>query len=167
MRTELHWIAGDWPGRLAIMPRPRGGDWLEDEIQSWYREGVNAIVSLLTPDEVEDLDLVEQGSLCRAVGIRFISFAIPDRGLPTSRKAFSELLADLGNRLANGETVAVHCRQGIGRAALVAICLLVASGTDVEESMGRVGAARGCSVPETVEQRRFAVEFAKMTLSAI
>ena len=35
MHTELYWIPGPWLGRLAIMPRPRGGDWLEDEIRSW------------------------------------------------------------------------------------------------------------------------------------
>ena len=51
MRTELFWIDGPWPGRLAIMPRPRGGDWLEEEIQSWRRSGVDLVVSLLTLEE--------------------------------------------------------------------------------------------------------------------
>lgn len=35
MKSDLFWINGPWPGRLAIMPRPRSGDWLEDEIQAW------------------------------------------------------------------------------------------------------------------------------------
>lgn len=30
MRATLYWIDGVWPGRLAIVPRPRGDDWLED-----------------------------------------------------------------------------------------------------------------------------------------
>jgi len=28
MLTELHWVDGPWPGRLAVAARPRGGDWL-------------------------------------------------------------------------------------------------------------------------------------------
>jgi hypothetical protein len=43
MRTELYWIERPWRGRLAIMPRPRGGDWLDDEIQSWRRSGVDVV----------------------------------------------------------------------------------------------------------------------------
>jgi len=57
MYTELYWIEGPWPGRLAISARPRGGDWLEDEVKSWRRAGLDIIVSLLTPDEEEALDL--------------------------------------------------------------------------------------------------------------
>src|SRR5438445_5914218 len=52
MRTELFWIKGPWPGRLAIMPRPRDGDWLENEIQSWRRSGVDVVFSLLMADEM-------------------------------------------------------------------------------------------------------------------
>src|SRR3954449_8644872 len=80
MRTELYWIEGPWPGRLAIMPRPRGGDWLEDEIQSWRRSGVDVVVSLLTREEIADLSLADEGELCRSNGIQFFSFAITDRG---------------------------------------------------------------------------------------
>src|SRR5258708_6582606 len=69
MKTELYWLQGPWTGSLAIMPRPRGGDWLEDEIRSWARSSVNAVVSLLTSDEIADLDLTDEGSLCEANGI--------------------------------------------------------------------------------------------------
>lgn len=166
MRTELYCIPGDGPGRLAIMPRPRGGDWLEDEVANWTRTGVNAVVSLLTPDEIKDLDLEEEERLCRVNGIDFISYPIPDCGLPSSREAFVDLISQLGNRLAAGESVAVHCRQGIGRAALVAVCLLVASGINTEDAVRRVGTARGIAVPETAEQRHYVVEFAERSLPA-
>ena len=42
------------------MPRPRGGDWLEDEIQAWRRSGVGVVVSLLTPDEIADYDAYDE-----------------------------------------------------------------------------------------------------------
>ena len=161
MRTELYWIAGPWPGRLAIMPRPRGADWLEDEIQSWRHAGVDVVVSLLTRDEQTELNLPDEEALCRANGIELVSFPIVDRSVPSSSEAFSELVIKLAEQLANGKNIAVHCRQGIGRAALVAICVLILSGLEPAAAMERVGVARGCSVPETPEQRRWITDFAR------
>jgi protein-tyrosine phosphatase len=161
MRTELYWIEGPWRGRLAIMPRPRGGDWLEDEIQAWRRSGVEVLVSLLTREEQSDLNLSEEESLCRANGLEFVSFPIVDRSVPSSVEAFSSQAATLAERLAEGKNVAVHCRQGIGRAALVAICVLIWSGLEPAAAIERVGVARGCAVPETAEQRLWITDFAR------
>ncbi len=41
MNTQIHWIEGPWPGRLAISPRPRGGEWLKDEIRAWSQSGTS------------------------------------------------------------------------------------------------------------------------------
>ena len=139
MRTELFWIEGPWPGRLAIMPRPRGGDWLEEEIQAWRQAGIDIIVSLLTPDEYAELNLVEEGNLCRTNGIEFMSFPIIDRTVPTSMDEFFGLATALVGKLANGKNVAVHCRQGIGRAGLLAICLLISSGIEPSALTHREG----------------------------
>jgi protein-tyrosine phosphatase len=141
MHTELYWIEGPWLGRLAIMPRPRGGDWLEDEIRSWRRSGVDVILSLLTPDEIAELSLADEEELCRANGMQSVSFPIVDRGIPSSMQAFSDLVTKLAEQLAQGKNVAIHCRQGIGRATLVAICLLVLSGVAPAVATQRVGLA--------------------------
>jgi protein-tyrosine phosphatase len=143
------------------MPRPRGGDWLEEEIQAWRRSGIDVIVSLLTPDECADLDLVEEENLCRAHGIEFVSYSIMDLSVPASMEAFSDLVAALAGQLANGKNIAVHCRQGIGRAGLIAICLLLLSGVEQGAAIASVSSARGCAVPETPEQRRWIADFAK------
>jgi protein-tyrosine phosphatase len=143
------------------MPRPRGGEWLEDEIQAWRRSGVDVVVSLLAREEQSDLNLPEEESLCRANSIEFISFPIVDRGVPSSAEAFSDQVAKLAERLADGKNIAVHCRQGIGRAALIAICILIWSGLEPTAAIERVGAARGCAVPETAEQRRWVTDFAR------
>lgn len=57
VRAEMYPIADCPAGRLAIMPRPRAGDWLEDEAQSWRRQGLDVVVSLLEDNEVAELDL--------------------------------------------------------------------------------------------------------------
>lgn len=161
MRTEPFWITGPWPGRLAIMPRPRSGDWLQDEIQSWRQFGVDVVVSLLTREEQTELNLSEEEAFCQENGMEFVSFPIVDRGVPLSSEAFSKQVIKLAEQLANGKNIAVHCRQGIGRAALMAIGILVVSGLEPAPAIERVGTARGCPVPETVEQQRWITAFAR------
>jgi hypothetical protein len=73
MYTQPFWVAGKWPGRLAVSPRPRGGDWLEDEMKYWRREGVNVVASLLMPDEVEEFNLEREQEYCQCAGISFHS----------------------------------------------------------------------------------------------
>lgn len=155
MKAIVYWIESNWPGKLAIIPRPRGGDWLEDEVAAWKEAGLDVIVSLLEADEAADLDLRQEGKLTRGAGLEFISFPIIDRNIPASRKETLALLQLLLGRLTDGKSVGVHCRQGIGRSALVASSLLVLSGLTPEQAFQRVGAARGCVVPETSEQREW------------
>jgi len=82
MRTEIYWIETIGPGRLAVMPRPCGGDGLEDEIRSLKREGVDILVSLLTPEEESYLGLVQEGETARRHGLTFHSHPVWDRGIP-------------------------------------------------------------------------------------
>ena len=161
MKTELYWIDGPWSGKLAIVPRPRGGDWLEDEVGAWRQAGLDVVVSLLTQDEVADLDLTQEAKLSRAKGIEFVVFPIPDRSVPLSRKDTVELVKILHTLLAEGKNVGAHCRQGIGRSALLAACLLVFAGIEPKTAFRHVSVARGSVVPETLEQRDWVIAFAR------
>jgi protein-tyrosine phosphatase len=153
MRAEIYWVEGAWPGRLAIMPRPRGGDWLEDELRDCRRQGVATLVSLLTEEEADELDLASEAAVCRQCGMDFLNFPIMDRGVPASRQAARELAAHLRDQLRQGNTVAIHCRQGVGRSALLAACVLALLGVAQGDGWQRIGAARKCPVPDTDEQR--------------
>ena len=55
MLAQLYWIDAPTGRRLAILARPRGGDWLEDEVRSWRGQGIDVVVSLLTPAEILSL----------------------------------------------------------------------------------------------------------------
>lgn len=153
MKANPYWIVGPWIGRLAILPRPRGGDWLEDEIQSWRQAGIQAVVSLLTPDEAAELSLEIEAAACKAHGITYLTFPILDRSVPTSREATVELVRKIEKLLTEGKHVGLHCRQGLGRSAVIAACPLIASGMSSAEAFQRIKAARGTDVPETSEQR--------------
>jgi protein-tyrosine phosphatase len=155
MREGPFWVGGVGPGRLAIIPRPRGGDWLEDEIQSWIRSGLDVVVSLLTPEEETELDLEGEAAQSRAVGLEFKSLPIPDRGVPSSRKEAIGFFEGLLENLEAGKAVGIHCRQGIGRSALVTASLLALAGVSPNVALDRISAARGRTVPETQEQRRW------------
>ena len=153
MYIELHWVDGPWPGRLAVSARPRGGDWLDEELASWRNSGVDEIVSLLTPDEVDNVELHDEGKCSRETGMRFRSFPIVDRWIPESKKNALHLIENLDADLAAGRNVSIHCRQGIGRAGLIAASLLVARGLQPDDAFERIGQARGVAVPETDQQR--------------
>jgi protein-tyrosine phosphatase len=148
-----------WPGKLAISSRPRGGDWLEDEVRSWQHRDFEVIVSLLTDDERVDLNLEDEAKFCKIHGLQYLAFPIVDRSVPPSQKATLNFLKKLDQALAEGKNVLIHCRQGIGRSALMAICLLVLAGEEPEAAIQRVSTARGVSAPETPEQKKWVIEF--------
>lgn len=152
MNPDLFWIPGPWRGRLAVATRPRGGDWLDDEARGWRRAGVDTVVSLLEKEEASQLDLSAEGEIAQSKGVEFVSFPIPDRGVPTSTPAALGLMKNITKALEQGKNVAVHCRQGVGRSGLVAAAVLVTSGIGVDKAIEIVSIARGQTVPETPAQ---------------
>jgi protein tyrosine/serine phosphatase len=161
MKPNIYWIPGPWVGKLAILGRPRGGDWLTDEVEGWCDAGVQVVVSLLSEEETRELGLADEARLIEANGLNFISFPINDYDVPTSEGAVRQLVNDLEELLAQGQNVGIHCRAGVGRSSLVAACLFVDYGEDTEISFQQIGTARGLAVPDTVAQREWVSEFAK------
>jgi len=148
-------VPGPWPGHLGIVPRPRGGDWLANEVRSWHDSGLDVVTSLLTPDEEAELDLRDEATYSRAEGLEFYAYPIPDYGVPGSRSEFANVVSRLERALEAGKNVAIHCRQGIGRSSLLIASLLVAAGEKPDEAFHRIEKARGRSVPDTNEQREW------------
>jgi protein-tyrosine phosphatase len=165
MKSKLHVIDGPWPGQLAIVPRPRGGDWLEDEVADWKKAGVDVVVSALTPDEVETMELGHALAEGQRQGVEIVSFPIPDRGTPTSLAVSTKVFRLLGEYLQDGKHVAIHCRQGIGRSSLIAATLLIQAGVTPQEAWQRIEAARGCAVPDTAEQKAWVEQFTRKVLA--
>ena len=152
MFTKPFWVEGPGPGRLGVSSRPRGGDWLEDEVAAWRRMGINVVTSLLAADEATKLELDQEGKVCKSFGIIFRSLPIEDMTAPSSIEEVKRLLDDLSADLTSGRNIVIHCRQGIGRSGLIAIALLVRSGQSLDAAIRSVSAARGLKVPETPEQ---------------
>jgi hypothetical protein len=153
VRTEIYWIETRGPGRLAVMPCPRGGDWLDGEIRALKNDGVDILVSLLTPEEDEYLGLTAEGETAKAHGIRYYSHPIYDRGIPADPRSTWALARELAGLYGGGKTITAHCRMGIGRSPLILASLMVHGGSTPEEAWMAIGIARGCRVPDTRDQR--------------
>lgn len=154
-------VGGFGGGFLAIMARPRAGDWLEDEIADLKKAGVTTLVSLLEPPEVHELGLLGEHDLCRQAGIALINFPIADRGVPESSYKTHKLTGNLLSKIEAGEGVSIHCRAGIGRSGLIAAAVLLHAGSDVPDAFEQVSLARRVEVPDTEEQKDWLIEFSQ------
>lgn len=77
---------------------------------------------------------------------------MPDRELPESDLRFIASAQKVYDCLVDCSTAYVHCRAGIGRAALFASTLLVLAGVLPDDALGVIEHARGVGVPDTDEQ---------------
>ena len=152
MIPALYKVVTHGEGFLAVMPRPRANDWLDDEIGGLQSLGVGAIASLLEPTEVTELGLQDEAEITRRRGLAFFSFPIPDRGTPRNLLAFREFVRDLAMQVQSGIGLAIHCRAGIGRSGITAAATLVALGHDHSLAFELISSARGLRVPDTGSQ---------------
>jgi len=156
---DIFWIQGDPHMALAIVMKPRPGDWLEDDLIRMKRDGIQTLVSLLEKDEADMLALGEEGPLAEKIGMQFLSHPIPDVHVPPDLTAFRKFVADLANRLRAGEHIGVHCRGSIGRATVTAAAALTHLGWTPKAALAAIQAARGCTVPDTQEQEEWILNY--------
>nr|WP_218025232.1 dual specificity protein phosphatase family protein [Nocardia jejuensis] len=134
------------------MAKPRGGEWLEDEMSALKALGVDHLVCALTAAELYECDLGDEERAAREAGLRFVSIPIVDRSVPDQARVLPTL-QHLAGEMNDGAHVLTHCRFGIGRASLLAAALLVINHTDPDTAWNRLEQARGLTVPDTPEQR--------------
>jgi len=157
--SGIFWMDGDPAPGLAIVLRPRGGDWLEDELLRMKRDGIEVLVSLLEEDEAWELGLAEERATAAKLGLTFVSSPIPDRHVPPNTSAFRAFVQGLAEHIQAGKRVGVHCRGSIGRATVTAACTLVHMGWKPDAALKSIEAARGCTVPDTEEQRGWVLAY--------
>ena len=81
--------------------------------------------------------------------------------MPSSRVAVSALAHLLASRVSQGGTAAIHCRASIGRSSVIAACVLVCLGTNLDRAFAMIAKARGVDVPDTEGQRAWVTAFAE------
>jgi len=162
LQPELYWVRGTEPARLALMPRPRGGNWLVDEAAGWQRASINTVVSLLERHEVRELELQAEEAVCQAIGIEFLQFPIADRSTPTPEARLLEFVRGLHDRIQRGDAIAIHCRVGIGRTGLLAGCLLHLLDVPGQDIFHILSRSWGFSMPDTSVQAEWVERFCQV-----
>jgi len=97
---------------------------------------------LLERSEAYEVGLKDEEIYSEKYQIEFVSYPIPDRGLPKSINGFSKFTKGLYRSAAGGNNIVIHCRAGIGRTGIVAAGVLLHCG----------------SVPDTPEQENWVIE---------
>jgi protein-tyrosine phosphatase len=134
------------------MPRPRGDDWLEEEIIKFKKQNIGTWVSLLEQHEINELGLRNQQSLCSKHKLEYINFPIVDRSIPEKGNKIDSLIETLYQKAKTGNSVVIHCRMGIGRSSIIAGCILLKAGFKTDQILQKITSARGLKVPDTDQQ---------------
>ena len=155
---------GDGQGRIGITlcpgktdPHGLYGSWARDldadldVVQDW---GATAVVSLITEEEIDYLQVGGLGEAVRDRHMEWWHLPIPD-GMPP-QTAFEEKWTRAGeairDRLRLGFDVLVHCKGGLGRAGTIAACLLVELGVRPDHAICRVRTARRDAIENCLQE---------------
>ncbi len=132
-------------GALVLMPCPgTKGVGLQASIAQLAQQGVSAIVTAISTDELVEKGVEQLGELAQQHGIAWYHAPIEDDCAPDEHFAgrwltFNQQLKDA---LLRGESVALHCMGGSGRTGLLAAHLLLELGWPLEKIISEVQALR-------------------------
>jgi ADP-ribosyl-[dinitrogen reductase] hydrolase len=156
-----HWIE---PGRLLAGEHPAAADdrATRRRLAKLLGAGIDCFLDLTEPAEIATY----QPLLAAARGGKealYLRRPIRDHGVPESEAGMQQILDTLDRALAEGRSVYMHCRAGIGRTNLVAGCWIATRGEGGEAALERLnrawrGNARSRSwptIPETGQQADF------------
>ena len=156
MKTRIFWLNDN----LGIMSRPLGGDDLLEEINYWKKLKIDTIISFLTDEETEELDLEYERMDCRREGFEFIKFPIEEHQVPDSYLKTKELTKDIIDKIYENKKILMHSRGGIGRVSIIsAIIFSTLYETSIKQSFENISIIRGLRVPNTDEQITWAEDF--------
>jgi protein-tyrosine phosphatase len=145
--------------RLAIVLRPRGGQFLRSELIKFKEAGIRILVSLMEADEAVSFGLAEEPEMAEELGLMFMPFPMRDHSIPKDPVSFRGFVRDLAERLKAGRTVGIHCQGSIGRATVTAACALIHLGWKPAAALAAIQEARGCPVPDMQEQEDWILSY--------
>jgi protein tyrosine phosphatase (PTP) superfamily phosphohydrolase (DUF442 family) len=93
-----------------MMAKPRGGDWLDDELRGLRRLGIDVLVCTLPSAELAELGLADEAGAAQRTGLEFVWIPVSDRSVPDLSNVLPALRA-LSERLQLGQHVVAHCRE--------------------------------------------------------
>lgn len=156
-RASLMPVPGT-PGTLHLSACP--GTWegpadraaVRRDLARIAARGAGLLVTLVEAGELP-LPIADWRAEVAAAGLAFLHLPIPDYGVPDEAFEAGWRAADVTGLLARGDTIALHCRAGLGRTGTIAARLLIElSGLDAESAVARVRRDHAAEAVETAAQ---------------
>ncbi len=100
-------------------------------------------------DEFSELGIADLLVRAQRAGLETEWSALPDGSVPVSLEQLHQIVERVLILVRAGRNVVIHCRDGLGRSALVASCCLTALGASVDEALGIIRKVRPGSMALT------------------
>lgn len=146
-------------GKISIVSRPKGNEFLEESIEYLKQMEIGIVVSALTNEEEEELGLTLEGEFCNKYGIEFLKFPMQDRGIPLSISEIEIFCRNLALKVQDGFSIGVHCRAGIGRSSILASSIMAHLGYNAKDALNLISQSRRIKVPDTEMQEAWINEY--------
>lgn len=124
---------------------------------------ITTVACLLNTAELSCFRLRNYTATVVSSGLDLLVFPIVEMAPPDSVALTREFVHTIVDKLGKGENVAVHCRGGVGRAGVIAACVLLELGlaTSGRGAIEQVRRLRCRQAIESYRQEKFVVQFAK------
>ena len=137
-------IAGS-NAQIILTPCPGTKDVdLNTSLTQIKQSGAHALLTFMTQDELDKNNLSDLGESVKNQGILWFHLPIIDDRAPET--AFFEAWKSAGPKvhdlIAQGKTIAVHCKGGSGRTGLISAQIMIERGEEVHSVMARLKALR-------------------------
>ena len=141
-------------GHLYLCSMPGRFEPLEVFLKEIAEAGVTNVVCLVSDEEIAEKSPDYLAALQRNdIPATIWRFDIPDYRMPENTHDLVLMIDRLMERLAQGESVVIHCAAGVGRTGTVATHLLTRMEMTLDDALKTIRQAG--SEPETQEQLDF------------
>ena len=130
------WYSQGNPGKIGMTlcpgkfePWSMSGGWnrsMDLDIRELKKAEVGHVVSLVTTEEMQELEVMDLGKKLHAAGLTWYHLPTPDAEVPTDRWAIHSIrtIIKLMPNFSEGKRVIVHCKGGISRAGIFT-CMVI------------------------------------------
>ena len=144
-QPNFHWLTD----QLAV-----GGCFpAEQAARLAQAHGIGAVVDLRQEDRDDEAQL-------RAAGIAFLHLPTPDLE-PASLAMLERGVSFVRGQVSDGKRVLIHCQHGIGRSALLALCVLVDAGWEPLDALAHAKDRRAAVSPSRSQYEGWAAWLAR------
>jgi len=141
-------------GRLILSAQPASRGPTRQALAPYRAAGAGLLISLLPAHELSALGLQSLAEHCEQAALRWANCPIDDFAAPAAafEAAWQQIAPAVHALLDRGDSVALHCRAGLGRTGTVAARILLERGFQVQAAVDLVRQARPGAIETQVQE---------------